>query len=401
MTSDIYKACGYNEIDYLRILIETSPDDAKINQLESNGSTVLHLACSKGYTDIVQLLLNDRRVDRDQTNINGQTAYQVASTDEIRQLFRRQKRSDNPFCTNQNTLNPLECFINENASDSRYTTYYRTEAPIMSECLRQVQNHNYNTITAPIINGISRFCGNDPEKKKIDKWVENLQLHIVQYFTAKDCKLSSEDYSKANTDIKEYYETKNVENLLKLYTLHTSICQSFSQNSIKTDYLYAPISFHLSSLIQRAYKGLSFRGLTMEENEFKKYKQAFPSQDSYIRTNTFCSTSVNPAVAEMFTNTEKAEGIINVIMMFDFVKSCSTAITLFSSSSKLKCVSHFEEEQEILVLPGTIFSVKNIQEDDQTHITTIHLEKFDTSEAEHEMHQERFQSYIDTFFTDS
>ncbi|CAF4013020.1 unnamed protein product, partial [Adineta steineri] len=37
MTSDIYKACGYNEIDYLRILIETSPDDAKINQLESNG----------------------------------------------------------------------------------------------------------------------------------------------------------------------------------------------------------------------------------------------------------------------------------------------------------------------------------------------------------------------------
>ncbi|CAF1473366.1 unnamed protein product [Adineta steineri] len=401
MTSDIYKACGYNEIDYLRILIETSLDDAKINQLESNGSTVLHLACSKGYTDIVRLLLNDRRVDRHQTNINGQTAYQVASTDEIRQLFPRQKRSDNPFCTNQNTLNPLECFINENASDSHYTTYYPTQAPIMTECLLQVHDHNYNTITVPIINGIRRFFGNDPEKNKIDKWVENLQLHIVQYFTAEDCQLSSEDYSKTNTDIKEYYETKNVEYLLKLYTLHTSICKSFAQDSIKTEYLYAPISFHLSNLSERAYKGLSFRGLTMKENEFMKYKQAFQSQDSYIRTNTFCSTSADPVVAEMFTIPKKIKGIINVIMMFDFVKSCSTAITLFSSLSKLKCISQFDDEQEILVLPGTIFSVKNIQEDDQTHITTIHLENFDTSEAEHEIHQERFQSYIDTFFTDT
>ncbi|CAF1149933.1 unnamed protein product [Adineta steineri] len=398
MESEIYRACRYNDINYVQALIETSSNDTDINQLESNGSTALHFVCSKGYTNIARLLLNDYRVDRHRTDRNGQTAYQIASTEEIRQLFSRDRYSDNPFCTNQNTLNPLVVFTNEdNSPDSQYTTLYPSEGPIMTECLHRVYTDDYNTVTLPIINQIRRFFGNDPEKNKIDKWVENLRIHIEQCFIVQNYELNSTTYLNAYKCIEDYYKTRNIEYLLKLYTLHKFICEYFSQDSIKTDYLYEPISFHLSNLSERAYQGLCFRGLTMNEKEFKKYKQAFYSKRSYIKTNTFCSTSIDPAVAEMFTNPNNIQGTINVMIMFDFVRSCSTAIVLFSSSSQLKCISHYEEEKEVLILPGTIFSVKNIQEDNQAQFITIHLEKFDTTEIENEMYQERFQNYVDTF----
>ncbi|CAF0786529.1 unnamed protein product [Adineta ricciae] len=400
MESEIYNACRHNDINFVRALIETCPNGANINILEPNGSTALHLVCSNGYTNIARLLLNDHRVDRHQTDRNGRTAYQVASTEDIRQFFSRHGQSDNPFCTDETALNPMEIFINENSSDSHYTTYYPSEAPINSECLHRVYTEDYNTITLPAFNALRRFFGNDPEKKKVDKWVEDLQVHLTQCFTAEDCQLRSADHSSAYKCIEGYQKTRNVENLLRLYTLHTTICAYFSQDSTKTNDLCAPILFHLSSIGERAYEGLSFRGLTMKENEFKKYKRALYTERSFIRTNTFCSTSVDPSVAEMFIDPRKTSGIINVIIKFEFVKKCSTAIALFSSSSKIKCVSQYEDEKEVLILPGTIFSVINIQEDDQVQYTTIHLKKFDATEIEHEISQARFENYIENMFTD-
>ncbi|CAF4153483.1 unnamed protein product [Adineta steineri] len=198
-------------------------------------------------------------VNRHRTNRNDQTAYQIASTEEIRQLFSRDKYSDNPFGTNQTTLNPLEVYTNEdNSSAARYTTIYPSEDPIKRECLYRVYKEDYNTMTLPIINRLRRFFGNDPEKNKIDKWIANLQKHIEQCFIVQNYELNSTIYLNAYKCIEDYYKTRNIEYLLKLYTLHTLICEYFSQDSIKTDYLYALISFHLSTLSERAYKGLCF-----------------------------------------------------------------------------------------------------------------------------------------------
>ena len=68
MESDIYKVCRHGDIDLAQVLIKISPDDTDINRLELNGSTALHIACSKGYTHIIRVLLNNHRVDRHRLN---------------------------------------------------------------------------------------------------------------------------------------------------------------------------------------------------------------------------------------------------------------------------------------------------------------------------------------------
>ncbi|CAF0837190.1 unnamed protein product [Adineta steineri] len=87
---------------------------------------------------------------------------------------------------------------------------------------------DYNTITLPIINRLRRFFRNDPDENKIDKWIPNLQKHIEQCFIGQNYELNSTTYLNAYKCIEDYYKTRNIEYLLKLYTLHTLICQYFS-----------------------------------------------------------------------------------------------------------------------------------------------------------------------------
>lgn len=396
MESDIYQACENGDIGFVQALLQTSLDDANINRLEPNGSTALHIACSKGYTNIVQLLLNEYQVQRHQRDKNGQTAYEITSSKEIRQLFHRPKHDNNPFCTNENTLNPLKVIENENCSDPRWIDVYPTDVPIRSECYFKVldeQSINYRSI----FDELKSLVGIDPHKKKIDKWCQNLRFHIkeclIEQFIKRNSQPNYKLYLNASKCIEEYEKSREIEHLFRLHTLDVSICRYFSQNIERINCLNQPIIFHLSSVYQRAYQGVCFRGLTMKENEFEKYKKAFLSKENYIKTNTFCSTSIDPSVAEMFTDTNQNKDIVNVLMIFEFVKSCSTALILFSSLPKLKSISNFEDEQEVLILPNTYFSVKDIQ---QNQLKIIHLEHYNTKDEEAEMHQERFRSYINS-----
>jgi hypothetical protein len=401
MESEIYNACRNGDFNYVQALVETSSFDADINPLESNGSTALHIACSEGYTDIVRLLLNDHRVDRHRLNKDGQTAFKVASTTEIRQLFHRPKHYNTPFCTDENTSSPLEVIVNENRSESQWIHTYPTAAPILTECYHEVLDE----ISAPyhsIFDWCKSLFGYDSHKEKINKWLKDLEFHIEQClihdYLKTHTNVNNTLYLNACKCIKKYEKTRNIEHLLRLYSLDTSICRYFAQNSNRSNFLYAPIRFDLFNLSERAYQGICFRGLTMHENEFAKYQQALECKGSYIKTNTFCSTSINPLVAEMFTDTNKIKDIVNVIMIFEFIESCSTSLILFSRLPQLKCISNFEDEEEVLILPGTIFSVKDIQ--DQTHLKLIYLEHYNTDEEKGEMHQERFKSYIDSIILD-
>jgi hypothetical protein len=55
------------------------------------------------------------------------------------------------------------------------------------------------------------------------------------------------------------------------------------------------------------------------------------------------------------------EDKIKVLMEFSFPKICSTAIQLYSIPPDLPCISNFEDEKEVLIIPGTIFRVENIE----------------------------------------
>jgi hypothetical protein len=53
---------------------------------------------------------------------------------------------------------------------------------------------------------------------------------------------------------------------------------------------------------------------------------------------------------------------------------CDTAIQLYAISDKLPCLSDFENEREVLLLPNTLFYVKRIDNNGDQQYTTIWLE---------------------------
>ncbi|CAF1526020.1 unnamed protein product, partial [Didymodactylos carnosus] len=149
----------------------------------------------------------------------------------------------------------------------------------------------------------------------------------------------------------------------------------------------------------RAYKGLSFRGLTMTQKNFAEYERALNCHESYIHTKTFCSSSADLKAAKMFLP-DQSTTKLKVLMIFHFDQPCSTAIILFGDlAKKLQCISKFEGEQEILILPQTIFSVMKIEKSTDG-LQIIHLQCYNTASVQAEMWEDRYKSYIDAFFSD-
>ncbi|CAF0900645.1 unnamed protein product, partial [Didymodactylos carnosus] len=95
--SDLYNACLENDIDLVQSLVATSSFEM-INYHEINGSTALHIAIECGHTEIVRFLLHDYGVFRHLLDSQGRTAFELAQTDEIRQLFHRSRTDGNRFC---------------------------------------------------------------------------------------------------------------------------------------------------------------------------------------------------------------------------------------------------------------------------------------------------------------
>jgi hypothetical protein len=61
-------------------------------------------------------------------------------------------------------------------------------------------------------------------------------------------------------------------------------------------------------------------------------------------------------------------------MIFEFPDPCDTAIQLYAISDKLPCLSDFENEREVLLLPNTLFYVKRIDNIGDQQYTKIWLE---------------------------
>jgi hypothetical protein len=384
MLSDIYKACEEGDVNLVRSIIETSPLTVDINGVESNGSTALHLACEKGYVHIVQLLLHEYDVRRDHKNRLGRTAYEISS-DAIRELFHRSNDETNPFCTDANFQNPFEII---NKRNPNWLKFYSNSSSLVTADLSNYTTGGFEVPWNGYIHNIKRFIGLDPDKKKIEQWSKYLQDFIDKYLS-----INSKLYSNAIKCLENYTETRKIECLLYLYTLHTDICKYLAQDKNNSDHFYAAIHFNLPSIRERAYKGRCYRGLTMTENNFNVYQRALMTEGSYLGMNTFSSTSINRKVAEMFI--DSSSNLFKILLIINFARLCPTAIALYKFRSELECISKFEDEEEVLILPGTVFSVTKIEENFHSRSKIIYLEHYDTSDEISEIMVERFEGFIE------
>ncbi|CAF2838300.1 unnamed protein product [Rotaria sp. Silwood2] len=133
----------------------------------------------------------------------------------------------------------------------------------------------------------------------------------------------------------------------------------------------------LETLKDRFFQVQSYRSLSMTNKNIDEYKWALHNRGTLIEIKTLSSTSVNPKVAYKFASGQKTNNTYRhrVICEFHFDHRCSTAIDLRRNPDKyLLCLSAYENEAKILVLPGTLFEVRDVHQAKDTGRYTIILQ---------------------------
>lgn len=167
-----------------------------------------------------------------------------------------------------------------------------------------------------------------------------------------------------------------ISNLLTMYILETSLYETLQNEA---DAFTVLIYFHLNELQDRTFQGRTYRGAKMTQNDINAYRWAIEREGYVLETRTLQSTSLKKSAAQSFSQLEQNNtysGQYLVFLTLDFPQQCPTAINLTKISETLPALSVFESEQEVLVLPFTLFSVKEIKIDseiDQYRITLTNV----------------------------
>ncbi|CAF3680708.1 unnamed protein product [Rotaria socialis] len=323
---------------------------------ETNGSTALHVAVECGHTEIVRLLLHDYGVCRHLPDSQGCTAFELAKTDKMRQLFKRSTLIENRFYDETNrsaVFTVTESDENQNIPFGRVEGH-QNYGSILDEHTHKIYQHPNGLLTRLSDKIISYKPGNNQFiSKASDVLLNVIDQHID---------LTNAQYRKAKVLVKQYYETGRVNSLIRLYTLETPFYTFINQNRETSEYLAIPIYYSLRFLYPRAFKGICYCGLSMTVEELKDYRWGLEKTSRYLVTNTFFSTTKNIDCAQGYAEVRAWDQRIPVLIVFDFSSKCFTAIQLEKLSNQLPSISEIESEQEVLILPRTTFRVQKVEQ---------------------------------------
>jgi hypothetical protein len=120
---------------------------------------------------------------------------------------------------------------------------------------------------------------------------------------------------------------------------------------------------HLPELKDRAYKGIAYRGSRMTGDDIQAYRWALAQDGRVLETRTIQSTSKNKQKALEFASNRKSTKPFSVLLIFNFPEICRTAIDLNRVSETKTALSDFQDEEEVTLLPFTLFKVAEIKVD--------------------------------------
>ncbi|CAF3131090.1 unnamed protein product [Rotaria socialis] len=340
------------------------------------------------------------------------TVFDVAANDEIRQLFIRPKCGSKRFCNDDDSTNQKKLFTvihgdqkgsenkkhdddkdDDNGDDDdddddddspskKWVDLVADENYIRGLQISQAVGETLfgsslaRSITFVMFNHLlgDQFRHFENEASVRDFLLRLIDMHVTR---------NDPEYDKTCELVSEFARKKRIEPLLRLYTLETSL---YRQLHYESDAWLLPLVCHFTKLKPRFFRGTSYRGLSMKSQELRAYRLACGKSSCVLRTNTFCSTSTDRHVAEELSNECFNSDLIHVLMIFEFPQPCHSTIRLYAISDKYPSLSNFEDEQ-VLLLPQTLFHVKRIENDGKQCHTTIWLEHVPPE-------QHPFQAYI-------
>ncbi|CAF1185271.1 unnamed protein product [Adineta steineri] len=174
---------------------------------------------------------------------------------------------------------------------------------------------------------------------------------------------------------------------LALYILHYFDVRPYS--STPAEYRLINCLAHIVTLLinhpdvhQHKYKGVTYRGMLMSPNDLKSYRIGH-----YILNKSFVSTSKDRAVAQMYAGSGQENVLGRISNHYD--RSEVPVILKFTikqddTGVDIKHMSVVEDEEEVLILPFSVFQVKDRIENgpntDSPGLLEIDLEQCEDNE---------------------
>ena len=346
-----YWACRNGEIDKVRKMLPNLTYE-QVNEIQPNGSTALHAACFYNHPQIVQLLLNSG-CSRTIVNSHGNTAYQETTIPEIRTLFERP---------------PSKRFVDENATESfKLLTKDGNDVKKGSNVPDDwVKGHTSADDAHEAQFMIAMASSSNPLKQIVKSQAEKESIQNVTELVSHSVPEKHLKYKTMRELYDKFMKKMGVGHLLSMYTLETPLYKNLQTD---VDSFTVLLYFHLDELQDRTFQGRSYRGATMTQSDIGAYRWALEREGYVLETRVLQSTSLEKSKAQMFAALKPNEGPHvrhSVLLTLDFPQKCPTAINLNKISETIPALSEFEDEQEILVLPYTLFSVRDIKIDSQS-----------------------------------
>ena len=382
----LYEACRDGDEKRVRSLVpKYSVSD--LNQQEPlSGNTCLHIAAKNSHDNVVRILLKYGCYRSSILNFQNQSAYDVAASSKqsMRLLFHRLDTNQSSSVSSKYSSRFLEqdatkCFgiikieDNDDIGTRSSTGRLRPVLQIFKTEKEKKHEIEYSASSKSWCqSSLGRFCVNffhTDQPLSHDTVLKRLKAILKQINDD-----TSEDYIKVDNLMKQYEKNcDSIEQLLHLYTLETEFYRVLKQDCLP---LAIPLFIHLPKLKERFFKGRVYRGSHMTYDQLSIYEAAMKTPGTILQTRSFSSTSTNRSVAEEFAHSKakRNKAPFFVLIIIDFPSPCDQAINLSRISTDIPCLSEYEDEEEVLVLPWTLFEVKYVKSASNTdNLVTIHL----------------------------
>ncbi|CAM4939572.1 unnamed protein product [Rotaria socialis] len=357
----------------------------ELNALQPNGSTALHAATYYGHLEIVELLLR-YGCSRTALNRYGKRAYEEASTPEMRKLF------DRPNTTNRfHELDPthtIALYIAEGTNPDpnpnatfNYIHFFKSDDEILEYSLNQETTALWLKFYNWFTHSFRSFL--PTENFSVDGF--DLQNHadFKQFLQSlPDPKMRQNCLKFMN----EASRRKSIEPLITLYTSEEAGLYRPLNQQLASSPTEAQTSPHLcdrfvmefclkrNELKQLAFIGTSYRGATLAVADIAVYRSALQNSSTpVLGLKAFTSTSIDPLIALSFAMKNPiSQDERHVLFVFEVTKASSTIFGIEN-------ISIYTQEREVLILPGTLFVVVDVQEKVDLNITQIVLRHWKVS----------------------
>ncbi|CAF3540767.1 unnamed protein product [Rotaria sp. Silwood2] len=314
-----------------------------INLLGPRGDVVLYVANYHGYNEIIQIFLTDNALQSFRNMSYSLSSYDESTMDEIKKLFLKEP---NLFCFHDEIqdYDYIEwSLVGDNLMQKRQQ--FREQID-----LYKTYDNQHHLVTKLLIEIIEYYLNEYLIQE--EHFSRNVTEKLEFYFQQA---IKEQNYLKYF--IQAYTLTNNFHHVLNkhlaLYILDYFDASSYSSSPTKYRLINCLVHIitlliHHPDIYKYKYKGMTYRGLLMTENDLKRY-----SIGTHILNRSFVSTSKNRSVAQMFAgNSLQTLTKVSVLLKYT-TKQNNTAIDI-------EHLSMVKDEKEVLILPFSVFQIKDV-----------------------------------------